>query len=268
VAELNAHGAGPENVERFVWERALRASGLPFGTRGVLAILGAYMDRDGTGARPSLDTLATACGLGRRQVSNHLRPALDGGWLVRESGRGPGSATSYQARLPTTEIGKPVARTARSRAGNQLPDCGQSTSRVGAADCPPPTQDQIKTTNPHARREYTEVRTALLALRMGEREIDEVIKYAHEDRDTRSLRRLLVAGPYLTQARCAVREGRTEQQRERRRRELEAELERLRADPAAAPIAAELAASYPENPWGLVAAVRHAIAERAAGDAR
>ena len=149
-----APGARP--VDRFEWERQLRSSGLPFGTRGVLAILASYMNRDGAGARPSLDTLADSCGLSRRQLSNHLRPALELGWLARESGRGPGSATSYAARLPGAESGQPVARTqqengqpiarTRQRAGSRVPESGQPASQERAAECPPPSSDQPKTT--------------------------------------------------------------------------------------------------------------------------
>ncbi len=146
---------GAQPVDRFEWERQLRSSGLPFGTRGALAILASYMNRDGTGARPSLDTLAESCGLSRRQLSNHLRPALELGWLARESGRGPGSATSYAARRPSTESGQPSARTqqeygqpsarTRQRAGSRVPKSGQPASQERAAECPPPSHDQIKT---------------------------------------------------------------------------------------------------------------------------
>lgn len=147
--------AGARAVDRFTWERELRTSGLPFGTRGVLAILGGYMNRDGSGAWPSLDTLSDSCGLSRRQLSNHLRPALELGWIARESGRGPGSATSYAARLPGTESGQrtaltqqksgqPSARTPQ-RAGSRVPESGQPTSGVRAAECPPPSPDQDKT---------------------------------------------------------------------------------------------------------------------------
>ncbi|QDH11056.1 hypothetical protein FE634_21935 [Nocardioides dongxiaopingii] len=127
----------------------------------MLAILGTFMNADGTNARPSLDTLAGACNLSRRQVSNHLRPALERGWLERDSGRGPGSATTYRARTPIvvesgqpvsrtpTENGKPAAQTAESP-GTPLPESGQPASTERAAECPPPDHDQIKTTTPAA----------------------------------------------------------------------------------------------------------------------
>ena len=130
----------PDRVDRFVWERALRDSGLPFGTRGVLAILGSFMNADGTGARPSLPTLAAACGLSRRTVSHHLEPALTAGWLARESG-GSGKASRYSARLP---IGQQVARAIHDP-GNSPRESGQPVARDQASGCPPPRQDQDKT---------------------------------------------------------------------------------------------------------------------------
>lgn len=96
---------------RFEWERALRRSDLHHTTRLVLLVLGTYMDGDGSGARPSQDTLARGAGISERSVRDHLARALAGGWIDRPrrgGSRGSGSGRSGQSSEYRTAIPEPL----------------------------------------------------------------------------------------------------------------------------------------------------------------
>lgn len=144
-------------LDRGPWLDRLRSSSLPFGTRGVLAILATYMDPDGGGAFPSLDTLAEACGLSRRHVTNHLRPALDAGWLQRTSSRGPGASTRYFAAAPiasaAAESGQPASRSLQPSPGTRLPESGQPASWSPGSPLPTTTPSTTPTTTTTVARE-------------------------------------------------------------------------------------------------------------------
>lgn len=94
-------------MDTYVWLRGTRDASktvLPFGSRGVLAIMAdAFMDEDGH-CWPSLPTLAAACGLSREQLSRHLKVAIDGGYLLRDGGNQSGRPTHYDAALPTVVV--------------------------------------------------------------------------------------------------------------------------------------------------------------------
>lgn len=96
-----------EPVGRFEWERAIRSAPMPPTRKLLLFIIGTYMARDGTGARPSVSTLAAEAGVGERQVKRHLTAALDELYLERvkrghRNWQGQASASVYRATLPAT----------------------------------------------------------------------------------------------------------------------------------------------------------------------
>lgn len=115
---LPADGSGRstpmvERPDRFEWERAVRRSDLHPTTRLVLFALGTFMHRDGTGARPTQQTLADSCGLTVRAVRTHLATARHDGWIERTRqgrgvGRDGGMSSEYEARLPATSGGTPL----------------------------------------------------------------------------------------------------------------------------------------------------------------
>ncbi len=140
---------GPKTYD---WLRAVREadrSVLPFGTRGVLAILAdGWMDQQGGSAWPSLATLAKACGLTPRMVSKHLAPAFEAGFLRREGGRTEGRSTRYFAMLPAGESpGREKPVTCEAGFSPQVDDAVTSEARFPGvrsplpATNPGPTQD-------------------------------------------------------------------------------------------------------------------------------
>lgn len=97
-------------VDRFSWERRLRADGGVFGTRLlVLLTLGTWMDADGGSARAGQPLLAVSSGLAERTVRQHLAAAVAEGWLeLVQRGHRVGErsvASCYAATVPT---GAPV----------------------------------------------------------------------------------------------------------------------------------------------------------------
>lgn len=103
------HETTPERppVDRFVWERALRASDVTGNAMLVLLTLATHMNRDGTEGRPSQATLAAQTGLSDRSVRRYLAAAVDDEWLTKVSrghrrGDGQAMASVYQTSLPVT----------------------------------------------------------------------------------------------------------------------------------------------------------------------
>ncbi|MCW2904185.1 MAG: hypothetical protein JWO67_6450 [Streptosporangiaceae bacterium] len=67
----------------------------------VLFTLGTYMDADGGGARPSLETIAKGAGVSVSTVKRHLEGARTAGYLARPyQGNRNGGASTYLAVLP------------------------------------------------------------------------------------------------------------------------------------------------------------------------
>lgn len=97
-------------VDRFSWERGIRDHDDVLGNRLlVLLTLGIYMRADGTGARPSLTTLASKTGLHPGTVGRHLRWARGNGWLKQASrghrrGDGIAVASVHRATMPTEAL--------------------------------------------------------------------------------------------------------------------------------------------------------------------
>jgi hypothetical protein len=93
-------------VGRFDWERFLRWSPQVTAPRiGTLLMLGTHMHRDGSGARPSQETLARELGINRGTVYRHLTWAKQLGWVVQlarghHRGDGVAVASTYRATIP------------------------------------------------------------------------------------------------------------------------------------------------------------------------
>jgi len=90
---------------KYEWERAVLTSPLPSTTRLVLMTLSTFMDKHGTGAFPSQQTVADMAHLGVRTVRKHLDLALKEGWLLkvrqgRHVGRGGSYSNMYDALIP------------------------------------------------------------------------------------------------------------------------------------------------------------------------
>ena len=134
-------------VDRFTWERQLRASADVTGTRLlVLLMLATWMDADGQNARPGQALLAEATGLADRTVRAHLASAVEDGWLVLERrGHRAGTvavASCYRAtvpnRHPRTGWESPTGTTTPvGPVENQTPT--GTHKPVGPVDTRPPT---------------------------------------------------------------------------------------------------------------------------------
>lgn len=73
-------------VDRFSWERAIRDDEEITGNLLlVLLTLATYMDKDGSRARPSLNTIASKTGLHSATCGRHLKWARGNGWLEQTS---------------------------------------------------------------------------------------------------------------------------------------------------------------------------------------
>ena len=85
-------------------------------TLHVALLLGSYMDRDGSGAYPSIDILASRAGRRRGTVISALKTLETDGFLVKQRGmgirggsRGP-KTTRYSATVPTVSLEAPRDR--------------------------------------------------------------------------------------------------------------------------------------------------------------
>jgi hypothetical protein len=106
----------PIRVDRFAWERRIRApeSELTTNQVCVLLLLGTYMDADGSRAHPGVPALVAGSRLSDSTVRRVLTFSTGHGWLLlirRGHRRGDGStvASEYAATLPTS-IGHGVER--------------------------------------------------------------------------------------------------------------------------------------------------------------
>lgn len=83
------------------WRSALRdAVELPIATRGVLYVLGQWMNSDGSNAYPRRHRLAASCQLSESSVDRHLGKAVAAGYLHRTSGGHKGHVATYAATIP------------------------------------------------------------------------------------------------------------------------------------------------------------------------
>ena len=132
-----------------------------------------------------------------------------------------------------------------------------SANRRARADTPSPSD----TPTPPTRARGTvaaEVRAALIADGVGEGEADDLIRYAIDDPDTQSPRRLLRAPSYLAAARAAV----GQRHQTRRRDDAARQLADLAASsPEAARVVDDLASSYSASPSQHLHHARQALAD-------
>lgn len=92
-------------VSRFAWERAVRDAPLAAMAKLLLLTVGTYLHADGSGARPSMETLSKSTGLKERAVRKHMADVLAAGYLERVTrghrrGDGAAVASTYRACLP------------------------------------------------------------------------------------------------------------------------------------------------------------------------
>ena len=154
----------PSRPFRYEWEEQVLGSDLPPTTRLVLVTLGTYMDKHGTGAFPSQQTLAERSHLGVRTVRKHLELAQRKGWLLkvrqgRHVGRGGSYSNMYDAVIPLAAGTQdpPAEPPALSTTGTQDPpanpaggtDCSQEAhdDPAGGSTVPPNRPEQPKRSN-------------------------------------------------------------------------------------------------------------------------
>lgn len=97
-----------------LWREQMADTGLSAITKLLLHTIALYFDGSGTGAYPSLDTLARRASLDRSTVKRHLRLAAD--WLDQDRGGGRGRATRYRAKIPAQTVRELNERLARCSA--------------------------------------------------------------------------------------------------------------------------------------------------------
>jgi biotin operon repressor len=107
---------------------------LPGEVKSTLFALATWANADGSGAFPSQARIGEAIGKSERSVREHLRLAVDAGWVAR-SRRGKGRTTRYTLTIPDRQ---PIA----GHADNRQPIAGKTGSP------PPPTT--TKTTSGEA----------------------------------------------------------------------------------------------------------------------
>ena len=94
----------------FTWRSAILKSELPSTTKLVLLVLSTYMDDHGSGAFPSMETMAADAGLSKRAVIKQIQIATDAGFIV-VSKHGYGgqkwARNEYKIAFPSTKRGEP-----------------------------------------------------------------------------------------------------------------------------------------------------------------
>lgn len=94
-------------VGRFEWERLMVSSSLPRPTKTILAMLAMFMSENGGDARPGRNAMEIVTGRGKSVVSEHLRVAIDAGYLI-EVERGGFRGTTTRASEYAAAVPKPV----------------------------------------------------------------------------------------------------------------------------------------------------------------
>jgi len=111
IAKSLASSFKPETMQvsfKTRWQQAILESGLGSGFAHVLMALSLWMDADGRNCYPTEETIAERIGITRKSVSEHLRRAVEYGFLSRyphtEKGR-RGFNYGYIAQIPTNQDG-------------------------------------------------------------------------------------------------------------------------------------------------------------------
>lgn len=97
-------------IERFMWERIIRQSGLPPLTKLVAFVMATYGEKDGSKIHPGDQRLAADCGVTDRAIRNHRRTLEDRGYITRTHGHGDGKAAEYQLTFPSDFYHQPGSR--------------------------------------------------------------------------------------------------------------------------------------------------------------
>ncbi len=83
------------------WRTSLRdAVEVPIATRGVLSVLGQWMNSDGSNAWPSRKRLAACCGISESAIDRHVAIAIRAGYLQRTGGGRRGHVAVHAATIP------------------------------------------------------------------------------------------------------------------------------------------------------------------------
>lgn len=103
--------------QHFSWQSAVLDSEVESSTKLVLLAIGSFMNQHGTGAFPSLETLAAKTSLSKLTVRRHVQFAEESGWLAvkkRYTRNGDKDSNLYSIRYPSevgssfTHVGSPV----------------------------------------------------------------------------------------------------------------------------------------------------------------
>lgn len=103
----------------FTWQSAVLDSDCESSTKLVLLAIGSFMNQHGTGAFPSLETLAAKTSLTKLTVRRHVQVAESIGWLAvkkRYTRNGDKDSNLYSIRYPDevgsslTHVGSPVTQ--------------------------------------------------------------------------------------------------------------------------------------------------------------
>jgi hypothetical protein len=97
-------GERPRLINKFSWERAIGASGLPATTRHCALRLAVFMSKDGDSAYPSFTT-----GYDRSTVARHMTLLAETGWItvVHRGGSDRGgrrTSNVYEATIPAEHL--------------------------------------------------------------------------------------------------------------------------------------------------------------------
>lgn len=127
-----------EPVDRFAWERIVRATETTSTVRLVALTLATYGDRHGRNLRPGVARLAAACGLGQRATIAALGALRDLGLLERTV---TGSTMGTRATTDEHRLTRPAQPPAAPRAGGEeWEDTGPAAPRAGGDAGPPASE--------------------------------------------------------------------------------------------------------------------------------
>jgi DNA-binding transcriptional MocR family regulator len=135
-------GERPRLINKFSWERAIGASGLPATTRHCALRLAVFMSKDGDSAYPSFTTLAMTTGYDRSTVARHMTLLAETGWItvVHRGGSDRGgrrTSNVYEATIPPEHLtGGTPQPVADDNQGAEMTALGAHDSTTGSTGQP------------------------------------------------------------------------------------------------------------------------------------
>jgi len=147
-------------VPRTTWTRALRQSELERGDLLVMLVIATYMDGDGGGAYPSVETIASHTGYSPGAVRRSITRGRKLGWLERtrrghRAGDGSTISSAYRATIPapSTAHGCAVENESQARISEPQPRTSEPQPRTHARQGVPVEVDQesVRTTSQRIR---------------------------------------------------------------------------------------------------------------------